>query len=580
MSDVSAYVALGQLEERSGFFTAAVKYLRTARALGADDRDISGPLGRALVAQAHDDEALPELERAVALAPESTTAAVNLAGLYVRQNAPEEAATLLTRFARSHPPSQPTDAHRLALALLECGAEEPARALAKDILKRSPDDLIAQGIAARSALGARDFVAAITHLDALLAADPNDAGTHYLYGLALQGRGEDAAALKHWKTAVTRNPNALDAYERIGEVAARRKDVRLASQAYDALARRAPSPLNALRASHLLAAAGETERAAYWRAIGAGLTGDFTSALSQGTIAAASKDPAVHRLGLQAVAEAYRGLRKRELYLQTIQKLAPGNTVDDLLTRAHGYREADDHVRRTQYLQQAADRASDARKPAILVELAGAYRTRGMRDEAEKALEQALTLQPENAALHRELAGLVFERRQLDGRLERAVRGWERAISLDPTEADDWQSLGIAYSALGQTARAVTFLEHAIDLEPGSGPAYLELGRVTAKLGDTESSKRLNALYARFVAFDQTLQNLRTRARRPGASAPDIVAYGDLLLKMENLEEAAQQFQRALQLTPRDQPLRQRLANLYARLRQPEKRQMVLEGGR
>ena len=566
VADVEAFTRLGLLEERAGFYMAAVKYLRAARALGVPDARTCGPLGRALTQLARDDEALPELENAVRLAPDSLDAAANLAGLYVTQNAPEMAASVLNRFLKAHQPIQTSsEARRLALAFLECGDNKAARATAERALELAPKDMIARSVAARCALGAKDFSAARRHLTAMLEQAPNDPGTLYLHGTVLEAQGDLDGALKQWQKAVLFNENALDAYERIGNVYARRGDMRRAARAYENIAQRAPSTGSALRAAAALTRAGNEARATYWKAIAAGFTGDFALALRLGKTVAAN--PATRRLGLQVIAEAYRGMNRKQPYIATMKQITAGNSVDDLVVMARAWGEADEPVKRTEYLQRALAKAPPERQSALYLEQATTYHLRGMRDEAERALEQARQKSPrDDPRMHRQLASLYYERRSVGDRLKQAIGEWEAAIALDPDDETDWQQLGRAYQTAGRTARAIQCLEHAVDLEPGYGPAYLELGRAYASLGDKVSSKHMLSLYAKFVAYDQQRQTLRTRARRERASPDDLIAYGDFMRKSGNSSEAASHYQKALSLRPKDSRLRAKLSALYGRL--------------
>lgn len=577
VSDVGAYVTLGNLEERLGYFTAAVRYLNAARVLGASDEKVSGPLGRALLALARDDEALPELEKAARLQPNDLSATLNLAGLYVMQEHVATATTLLKRFTDAHPNMSSEDLRRIAFAQLECNNYLEAKAIADRMLSLNGNDMEAHSIAARSNLALNNLNEARKHTEALVMLSGGEASVRYLHGITLAALGQEDAAVAQWKNTVKQNPNALDAHERLGELFYKRGNYATAVQHFEILARRAPNLITTGRTADAYTKLKDKERAAYWRAVQVGITGDFKTALALAKIAEASKDLVIHQKGLQAAAEAYRGLRQKQPYLETMLKLTAGGTVDDLRMMARAYDELDRHEDRTRCLQQAVEKATDAQKPALLFDLAKAYRMRGMRDEAEKALEEACQSDPKTAALHRELAKVYFERQALDGRLAKAIHSWETAISLNATESNDWQSLGVAYAQTGEMAKALAALEHAIDLEPGSGPAYLELGRVYTKLGDKESAKQYNALYARYVSFDQERQTLRTRARRPGAPVRDLIAYGDLLTKMQTLDEAAQQYELALNKTPNDDKLRVKLASLYRRLRQPDKLALLME---
>jgi len=575
VADVEAYVRLGVLEDKAGFYTAAVKYLRAARALGAPDSVVCGPLGRSLTRLARDDEALPELEKAAKLAPGSVEAAANLAGLYINQNDPQTAGVVLKRFVEAHQPIQNADdAMRLSLGFLECGDNSSARSLAERALEITPGDMAARGVAARGALAGKDFRAARRHLEAMLAQAPDDDAVLYLYGIVLEAQGEHDRASKQWQKTVARDPNALDAYERLGNAYARRGDMRRAAIAYEMVARRGPSRETAVRVAAALSQVKnqtptEKVKAAYWRAVAAGFMGDFSAALRSGKIAAAN--PATRRQGLLAMAEAYRGMQKIPLYLATMRQVTAGGSVDDLLLMSDAWGKADEHAKRTEYLQRALAKAPSERQAAVHGELAETYRKRGMRDQAERELEQALQKQPRDPQLHRQLAEIYFERRTIGDRLKRAISGWETAIVLDPDQETDWQQLGRAYLAAGEMGKAARYLEHAVDWEPGYGPAYLELGRAYARLGDKASSKNTLGLYAKFVAYDQQRQTLRTRARRERATVEDLIAYGDFLRKTGFTSDAVTQYEMAMSLRPKDEGLRAKLATLYSRLGMTDK---------
>lgn len=571
VSDTDAYLALGVLEERLGFYTFAVRYLTAARGLGVPDEKVSGPLGRALVALARDDEALPELERAVKLQPDSLEAVVNLAGLYVMQQQPVAASALLKRFADTHPALPPTDLRRLAYAQLECGNNAQARTLANKILAVEGDDPAAHSIAARCSLALRDPDTAKRHTERLLELSGGQATVHFLHGVVLEAQGQTGAAIEQWKKTTAKNPNALDAHERLADALYKRGEYKAAAHHAEVLAQLAPNPSTVRRAAEMVTRLKDRERTAYWRAVQVGLAGDFRSALTLAKIVQASRDPLIRQKGLQVVAEAHRGLRQKEAYLAAMRKLTAGGTVSELRLLARAYNEMGMYEDRTTVLRRAVEKAGGAEKPGVLYDLAQAYRQRGMRDEVEKALEEAVALDPKQAGYQRELARTYFERRTLDGRLDKAIRHWQTAIALDAQESSDWQYLGIAYAEKGELPKASAALAHAIDLEPGNGPAYLELSRVSAKLGDKESARHYNALYTRYVSFDQERQTLRTRANRPGAPAADFIAYGDLLLKMNSLSEAAQQYERARVKMPADTGLIGKLESLYVRLRQPER---------
>jgi len=567
VTDIPAYVRAGALEERAGYYMAAVKYLSAARALGAPDSDLCAPLGRAFTHLAQDDKALSEMEKAVRIAPDDPEPTINLAGLYVNANQQAEAVNVLRRFEAAHPSLDASVLRRFAFCFLECEDNRSAGAFAERVLAIDPTDLISHSIAARCALAEKDLPTARRHFETMLAQVPNDALTLYLYGTVLDAQGEHDQALLEWERAIALNPNAPDIYERIGDAYRKRGDFGHAAVAYEQLAQRVPTGLNADRAATALTRANKPDRAAYWGAVAAGFAGNLSLALQDAQKAAASSDPATHRHGLQAMAEVYRGRHQREPYLATMRKLTAGGDVDDLVLMAQAWAELDEHAKRTECLQAALQRATPDRQSAIRYDMAVIYRTRGMYDDAEQTLKEAVATDKKNPALYRLLAEINYSRRGLPGRLDAAIAGWQSAIALDPEEASDWQHLGVAYEAADQPAKALPYLEHAADLEPGSGPAYQELSKVYSRMGDRPTSQRMMETYARYVAFDQQRQTLRTRAHREHATVEDLVAYGDLAVKMDDLDEASQQYARALQQRPSDAALRRKLEDIYIRLR-------------
>jgi tetratricopeptide (TPR) repeat protein len=258
----------------------------------------------------------------------------------------------------------------------------------------------------------------------------------------------------------------------MGHAYARRGDMRRAAVAYEKVAWRDHSREATTRVAMALShisdkTPAEKGKAAYWSALAAGFMGDFPAALRLGKIASAN--PATHRLGLQAMAEAYRGMQQKKAYIATMQKITASGSVDDLLLMARVWGDMDEHVKRTEYLRRALAKAALEQQPAIHRELAELYRRRGMRDEAERELEQALQIDPRDAQLHRQLAQIYFERRMVGDRLKWAIAACEAAIAIDPNNETDWQRLGSAYVAAGQAGKAIRYLEHAIDLEAGHG---------------------------------------------------------------------------------------------------------------
>ena len=91
------------------------------------------------------------------------------------------------------------------------------------------------------------------------------------------------------------------------------------------------------------------------------------------------------------------------------------------------------------------------------------------RDEARTAFERAIALEPENANLPFSLALLLAE----EGDLEGAISAFERAVAADEGFGRAWYNLGLAYSQYGDPRKALAALARAEETSPGSpDPAY------------------------------------------------------------------------------------------------------------
>ena len=96
-----------------------------------------------------------------------------------------------------------------------------------------------------------------------------------------------------------------------------------------------------------------------------------------------------------------------------------------------------------------------------------------------------------------------------------AASVYERALALDPANADVWTDLGIMYRALGRYGDAVKAFERALAEVPGHVNAQFNAGVVRYfDLKDKEGGRRV---------FEALLQ------QHPGARAPDGRALADFL---------------------------------------------------
>lgn len=118
----------------------------------------------------------------------------------------------------------------------------------------------------------------------------------------------------------------------------------------------------------------------------------------------------------------------------------------------------------------------------------------GKTDEALAEFEKALALDPYNAqALYSR--GLVY---QSEKQHQQAIEDFSSAHGLTPQRAEPLVARAISYLALDKVKEAVTDLDEAVQADPNSALAWSNRGLAYEKLGDKEKAK---ASYSRALAI-------------------------------------------------------------------------------
>lgn len=111
---------------------------------------------------------------------------------------------------------------------------------------------------------------------------------------------------------------------------------------------------------------------------------------------------------------------------------------------------------------------------------------RSVHDARLKAGEYLLKAQKSPTPLSRQVAAAILSQQ---GMHEDAIREGERAISMDPNDADAYVALAGALSLAGQPTKALDLILHAMRLNPFSPPSYFyELGLAQFGLGQFEKA--------------------------------------------------------------------------------------------
>jgi tetratricopeptide (TPR) repeat protein len=118
----------------------------------------------------------------------------------------------------------------------------------------------------------------------------------------------------------------------------------------------------------------------------------------------------------------------------------------------------------------------------------------GKSEEAMAEYEKALALDPYNAqALYGR--GLIY---QGEKQHEKAIEDFSAAHGLTPQRAEPLVGRAISYLALDKVKEAVADLDEAVQADPNSAPAWTQRGLAYEKLGDKAKAA---ACYNRAVAL-------------------------------------------------------------------------------
>jgi tetratricopeptide (TPR) repeat protein len=169
---------------------------------------------------------------------------------------------------------------------------------------------------------------------------------------------------------------------------------------------------------------------------------------------------------------------------------------------------------------------------------------------AARHIDRAVALDPEDAE------GLRFQSvvYKILGRIDQAVRIAKAATEREPELASVWNGLGDVLLAAGRNAEAMYALKHAVALQPGYGPALERLELAHLRLGEVALAVEIRASRLRLADHRERADRLTLDAEEVGAGEAiqrDLRReLDDLLRRAEESDPFAEYY---LTRTPADQ---------------------------
>ena len=500
---------------RNDLETAREDFARVVRLAPSAEQGHSA-LGAVLVRLGQISEGIRELEKALAINPNDSSAQLNLALALEQAGQPAKAIPWFIRLettarTEKHPLStEVLAAHARALAATH--QFSAAAAKMKDAIAESPHSAELHDQLGSIYAQQKDWPDAKQAFDAALEADPNLAMAHLHLALTLQ---------------TEQQPGALDEFTRAYQLGAQNAVIVLEFGRFLATSGNDEEAIPVLRRAMELDP--RNPEAPYQLGLALQRTNKVDEAipLLQKAVAANANDAEMlTNLGM-ALCQAQRAKEAVPL-LQKAVSLTPGNpTPHQNLAAAYiQLNQLDDAVSQ---LQEALKLSPDS--PQLHYNLGVAFK---MKDDASDAIpefEAAEKLDPAEPESPYALGLLYLQA----GRYEDAARELNASLKLRPENGDGWATLGSVYNHLGKLTEAASALQEAIRQLPDQPDPHLTLAAVLAK-----QNQSAQATAERKKAADLMRANMdRQRAEVACHS-------GTSLLKDGKLDDAIVEFRNAL----------------------------------
>lgn len=114
-------------------------------------------------------------------------------------------------------------------------------------------------------------------------------------------------------------------------------------------------------------------------------------------------------------------------------------------------------------------------------------------EDAQRAYERALEIDPDHADAHVNLGRLLHEQ----GAPAAAEEHYRRALEIDPDHETAAFNLGVALEDLGRVASAIDAYRRAIVIDPDNADAHYNLAGIYERRGDKAAALRYLKVYAR-----------------------------------------------------------------------------------
>lgn len=262
------------------------------------------------------------------------------------------------------------------------------------------------------------------------------------------------------------------------------------------------------------------------------------------------------------------------IYLKNLDKIQTlgcffnnlGNSYSDIGNKASAQRALEEAVEINPSLSEARSN------------LGNIYLEMGRLKDAIDQYEMALEINPGDAKTHNNLGNAYAEQ----DRLSYAISQYRQSIKLDPNFIDAYTNLALAYCKQQRFSHAITELKKALKIEPNNASLYCQLGDVYSQkenyknaILQYENALQINSglakahfgsavCYNKLGFTDDEIQAYK----RALAIEPDMLAalvnLGNAYFGKQNYDAAIEQYKKALQVKPDEAMIHYNLGSSYS----------------
>jgi len=461
--------------------------------------------------------------------------------------------------ARSLGSEEPEILYSLAGTYYTIGDEQSAIAVLNDAIAQNPDSTVGANALLSLYLDQGDIESANSQVQNLLRANPDSSELQILAGQVAMYSGDSNLARQYFDAGLELDESNNSARLNLARLALVDQDYQLAADNFNAVLDRDPTNVDALRGSLVLGRLSNTEAQRLQRI--SNIVDQYPDSSSAPMILAQ------YYLQIDSLEQA---LQYAQISLDREQNSEARSTmVAALNAQADAQNQAGNYQLALETLDQALEIPENNVQSLSLASTIAIQNSDFER--ASTYIERLESLEGESATVLEIKADVLVARQDIDTALQLYRQAWDLAISpglgtklyglINATEGsasgkillDEWYEalpedgsvntfLGIYYQTNNQSEDSISYYESALDYQPNR---VVVLNNLAWLYQDSNP---------------QRAQELSARANELLPDNPDIMdTYGWILFKQGNVDEATEILERASQLAPESELIREHL---------------------